>query len=191
MFAAQALGLGSTPMIGFDPVGVVRELSLTLDEVPVMLVAVGRIECLMRLQALRRGRDRVAFPLMRVNVRQAPCCQCARPRLRSGCFQPQMDRRLHICLDGGSLALCGNRHRSVLSARGNSARRGKPDALLHHSDWGSQVHQRRAMASQLVCLYAPESSQCVRWCYIPVGIANSAPSVVLSGQRCMIDFYRV
>src|ERR1700722_10570899 len=69
-----------------------------------------------------------------------------------------MDRRLHLCVDGRRLALCGCRHRSVLSTRGRvwwmSAemtaqlvtdalvmaiwRRGKPEALLHHSDRGSQ-----------------------------------------------------
>ena len=68
-----------------------------------------------------------------------------------------MDRRLHLCLDRGGLALCGGRRRSVLAARGRLVdergddgtarhrrlvmaiwRRGKPDALLHHSDRGSQ-----------------------------------------------------
>jgi nitroreductase len=39
--AAQAMGLGTTPMIGFDPVGVSREFSLSDNEVPVLLVAVG------------------------------------------------------------------------------------------------------------------------------------------------------
>src|SRR5258706_15953126 len=32
--AAQAMGLGTTPMIGFDPVGVSREFSLSDNEVP-------------------------------------------------------------------------------------------------------------------------------------------------------------
>jgi nitroreductase len=39
--AAQAMGLGTTPMIGFDPVGVSREFSLSDNEVPALLVAVG------------------------------------------------------------------------------------------------------------------------------------------------------
>jgi nitroreductase len=39
--AAQAMGLGTTPMIGFDPVGVSREFSLRDNEVPALLVAVG------------------------------------------------------------------------------------------------------------------------------------------------------
>jgi Nitroreductase family len=39
--AAQAMGLGTTPMIGFDPVGVSREFSLSDNEVPAPLVAVG------------------------------------------------------------------------------------------------------------------------------------------------------
>src|SRR5260370_4827521 len=39
--AAQAMSLGTTPMIGFDPVGVSREFSLSDNEVPALLVAVG------------------------------------------------------------------------------------------------------------------------------------------------------
>ena len=41
MFAAQAQGLGSSPMIGFDAAGVAREFGLGSDEVPVVLVTVG------------------------------------------------------------------------------------------------------------------------------------------------------
>lgn len=42
MHAAEALGLASSPMIGFDVKGVVREFRLGPDEVPAMLVPVGR-----------------------------------------------------------------------------------------------------------------------------------------------------
>jgi nitroreductase len=42
MYAAEALGLVSGPMVGFDAEGVAREFDLAPDEVPVMLVAVGR-----------------------------------------------------------------------------------------------------------------------------------------------------
>lgn len=42
MYAAEALGLVSGPMVGFDADGVVREFGLGPNEVPVMLVAVGR-----------------------------------------------------------------------------------------------------------------------------------------------------
>lgn len=42
IFAAEALGLASGPMIGFDAEGVAREFGLGPNEVPVMLVAVGR-----------------------------------------------------------------------------------------------------------------------------------------------------
>jgi nitroreductase len=42
IFAAEALGLVSGPMIGFDAEGVAREFGLGSNEVPVMLVAVGR-----------------------------------------------------------------------------------------------------------------------------------------------------
>ena len=41
IYAARALGLGSTPMIGFDPEAVHREFGLAEDEVPVMLLSVG------------------------------------------------------------------------------------------------------------------------------------------------------
>ena len=41
IYAARSLGLGSTPMIGFDPEGVSREFGLTETEVPVMLLSVG------------------------------------------------------------------------------------------------------------------------------------------------------
>ncbi|MER8476257.1 nitroreductase family protein [Mesorhizobium sp. M1163] len=42
IFAAEALGLVAGPMGGFDAEGVAREFSLGLNEVPVMLIAVGR-----------------------------------------------------------------------------------------------------------------------------------------------------
>jgi nitroreductase len=41
IYAANALGLGSTPIIGFDAEDVAREFALAEDEVPVMLVSVG------------------------------------------------------------------------------------------------------------------------------------------------------
>lgn len=42
IYAAQALGFASGPMNGFDAEGVANEFGLVHDEVPVMLVAVGR-----------------------------------------------------------------------------------------------------------------------------------------------------
>jgi nitroreductase len=41
IYAARSLGLGSTPMIGFDADGVVREFGLAENEVPVMLLSIG------------------------------------------------------------------------------------------------------------------------------------------------------
>ncbi|CAG9168978.1 Putative NAD(P)H nitroreductase YodC [Cupriavidus laharis] len=41
IYAARSLGLGSTPMIGFDAEAVHREFGLARDEVPVMLLSVG------------------------------------------------------------------------------------------------------------------------------------------------------
>lgn len=42
MIAAQAKGLASGPMIGFDPEGVRKEFALNDDEIPVMLLPVGK-----------------------------------------------------------------------------------------------------------------------------------------------------
>lgn len=42
IYAAEAMGLVSGPMIGFDAEGVAREFGLECNEVPVMLVTVGR-----------------------------------------------------------------------------------------------------------------------------------------------------
>jgi nitroreductase len=42
MYAAEALGCVSGPMVGFDAPGVAREFGLGPNEVPVMLLAVGR-----------------------------------------------------------------------------------------------------------------------------------------------------
>jgi nitroreductase len=41
IYAARSLGLGSTPMIGFDAEAVHREFGLAEDEVPVMLLCIG------------------------------------------------------------------------------------------------------------------------------------------------------
>ena len=41
VYAARSLGLGSTPMIGFDAEAVHREFGLADDEVPVMLLSIG------------------------------------------------------------------------------------------------------------------------------------------------------
>ncbi len=42
IYAARSLGLGSTPMIGFDAEAVHREFGLADDEVPVMLLSIAR-----------------------------------------------------------------------------------------------------------------------------------------------------
>ena len=41
IYAARSLGLGTTPMIGFDAEAVHREFGLTENEVPVMLLSIG------------------------------------------------------------------------------------------------------------------------------------------------------
>jgi nitroreductase len=42
LYAAEVHGFGSCPMIGFDAVAVTSEFSLLPDEIPVLLVAIGR-----------------------------------------------------------------------------------------------------------------------------------------------------
>lgn len=41
IYAAQAMGLGSSPMIGFDAQAIGREFALAPGEIPVMLLAIG------------------------------------------------------------------------------------------------------------------------------------------------------
>lgn len=41
ILAAQAMGLGAGPMIGFDPAAVARDFALAPEEIPVLLLAVG------------------------------------------------------------------------------------------------------------------------------------------------------
>jgi nitroreductase len=43
IYAARSMGLGSTPMIGFDAEAVAREFALAENEVPVMLLAIGPV----------------------------------------------------------------------------------------------------------------------------------------------------
>src|SRR5437868_695213 len=43
IYAARSMGLGSTPMIGFDDEAVHREFGLAEDEVPVLLLSVGPV----------------------------------------------------------------------------------------------------------------------------------------------------
>lgn len=42
MLAAQGMGLASGPMIGFDSAGVATEFALADEEIPVMLIAIGK-----------------------------------------------------------------------------------------------------------------------------------------------------
>ncbi|BAP35024.1 putative NAD(P)H nitroreductase [Acinetobacter guillouiae] len=42
IYAAHSLGLGSTPMIGFDADAVTKEFSLSDNEIPVLLLSVGK-----------------------------------------------------------------------------------------------------------------------------------------------------
>lgn len=42
MYAARSMGLGSTPMIGFDAEDVAREFGLAENEIPVLLLSIGK-----------------------------------------------------------------------------------------------------------------------------------------------------
>lgn len=42
MYAARSMDLGSTPMIGFDAEDVAREFGLTENEIPVLLLSIGK-----------------------------------------------------------------------------------------------------------------------------------------------------
>jgi hypothetical protein len=82
--------------------------------------------------------------------------------------EPEVDRGLHLYLDGGRLALRRRSHRPIFAKgrrlvdEGRNARwacrrciddgdlasreAGKPDALLHHSDRGSPIYERAVPA---------------------------------------------
>lgn len=59
IYGARSLGLGSTPMIGFDAEAVHREFGLAADEVPVMLLSVGAERAGNWAQKPRRPLDEV------------------------------------------------------------------------------------------------------------------------------------
>ncbi|BDC45260.1 hypothetical protein PTKU15_85570 [Paraburkholderia terrae] len=54
IYAARSMGLGSTPMIGFDDEAVHRGFGLAGDEVPVLLLSVGAERAGNRAQKPRR-----------------------------------------------------------------------------------------------------------------------------------------
>jgi transposase InsO family protein len=85
------------------------------------------------------------------------CTKCAGPAVPCHFTQQQVDRRLHLHLDSRGMALCAvvidlfsrravgwSMNATMTSQLVTDAlfmaiwRRGKPDALLHHSDQGSQ-----------------------------------------------------
>lgn len=59
MLAAADMGLATGPMIGFDPVGVSREVHLDENHFPVMLVVIGKQTGEMRPRAYRRPLDEI------------------------------------------------------------------------------------------------------------------------------------
>ncbi len=117
-----------------------------------------RIERLMRQQALKARPRRRRLPPGSGERQVAAVAPTARPQLRSPRSQPQMGRRLlHVCMDSGGLAhvaavvdlfsrrVVGWSMSAEMTAQLVTDalvmaiwRRGKPDALLHHSDRGSR-----------------------------------------------------
>lgn len=61
LYAAEVHGFGSCPMIGFDAVAVASEFSLLPDEIPVLLVAIGRAATNNWPQKSRRPLTEVSF----------------------------------------------------------------------------------------------------------------------------------
>jgi hypothetical protein len=61
LYAAEVHGFGSCPMIGFDAVAVASEFSFLSDEIPVLLVAIGRAATNNWLQKSRRPLTEVSF----------------------------------------------------------------------------------------------------------------------------------
>lgn len=59
MLAAEAKGFASCPMVGFDPSAVQEAFDLGTDEVPVLLLAIGRAAAGNRAQKARRPIDEV------------------------------------------------------------------------------------------------------------------------------------
>ena len=78
-----------------------------------------RIERLMRSQALKaRPRRRRLPPDPGERQVTAVAANVLNRSFEGSRSQSQMDRRLHVCVDSGRLALCGGCHRSVLPACG-------------------------------------------------------------------------
>lgn len=78
-----------------------------------------RIERLMRLQGLRGTAARSALAEgQRRSTARNDAGQPSGPAVRCRASEPEMDRRLHLSLDGRRLALCGSGDRPVLTPRG-------------------------------------------------------------------------
>jgi len=138
-----------------------------------------RIERLMRLQALRARPRRRRLPKDE-GRRRSSDAECtvkhSGSAVRGRAAEPEVNRRLHLHLDRGGMALPVGRDRPVLAPRGRLVderhddgpvlvadallmavwRRGKPNELLHHSDQGcqysSEQFQRLMADSGIVCI---------------------------------------
>ena len=89
-----------------------------------------RVERLMRAQALRAGRG--ADGCQRIPATAQRSHQRARPGVRGGPAEPQMGRRLHLCLDGRRMALRRRGARPVLAAYRRLVDEGGDDGVARH-----------------------------------------------------------
>ena len=131
-----------------------------------------RVERLMREPALRARPRRRGLPPHRGDPTTKASrgadrggCHRAGPAVRGDGAEPDVGRRLHLSMDGGRLALRGGvidlSSRRVVGWSMSATmaarlvadaltmaiwRRGKPDALLHHSDQGSHYSSEQVQA---------------------------------------------
>ena len=61
-----------------------------------------------------------------------PVAEPSRSPVRGGAAEPEVDRRLHLCLDGRGLALRGGRHRPLLAPRRRLVDERRHDGAARH-----------------------------------------------------------
>ena len=104
-----------------------------------------RIERLMRLQALKARPRRRRLPPIWGNGSTPPSLPTCSTAASKCLLPPQMDCRLHLYLDGGRLALCGGRCRSLLAAcRRLVDERGDDGPVRHRCSGDGDLAPRQA-----------------------------------------------
>ena len=112
-----------------------------------------RIERLMRLQALKaRPRRRRLPPDLGERQVAAVAPNVLGTTFEAASAQPQVDCRLHVCLDGRGLAVCSCRRRSLLPACGRLVDEHVDDGTVRHrcsGDGDLATGQARCVAASL------------------------------------------